>query len=104
MRHRALPTQWRDTLLAIELEERDGAFTGRVLGVPSSGEGKVVRVKEQWGDDVLTRSETWFYSDSVRDLPLLEAVTHAIAVNPDATLDEHARLVGWPIVSTRRDD
>jgi phosphoserine phosphatase len=46
-------------------------------------------------------SESWFYSDSLNDLPLLQRVTHPFAVDPDATLEAHARLNGWPILSLR---
>ncbi|MGZ5085328.1 MAG: HAD family hydrolase, partial [Usitatibacter sp.] len=45
--------------------------------------------------------ESWFYSDSLNDLPLLERVTHPVAVDPDATLRAHAAGRGWPIISLR---
>ena len=41
---------------------------------------------------------SYFYSDSLNDLPLLEVVSHAVAVNPDATLRDHAATQGWPII------
>jgi len=44
-------------------------------------------------------SESWFYSDSLNDLPLLERVTHPVAVDPDPTLREHAGRKGWRIIS-----
>ncbi|HET8609718.1 MAG TPA: HAD-IB family hydrolase, partial [Burkholderiales bacterium] len=43
--------------------------------------------------------ESWFYSDSLNDLPLLERVTHPVAVDPDATLRAHAQEHGWPVIS-----
>jgi phosphoserine phosphatase len=45
--------------------------------------------------------ESWFYSDSLNDLPLLNKVTHPVAVDPDATLKAHAEENGWPIISLR---
>ena len=90
-----------DTLIAIELEEENGEFTGRPTGVPSSGEGKVPRIKEFFGADVLERHETWFYSDSIRDLPLLSVVDHPMVVNGDAALLSHAQAHTWPCISTK---
>ncbi|HNR10069.1 MAG TPA: HAD-IB family hydrolase, partial [Nitrosomonas europaea] len=46
--------------------------------------------------------QSWFYSDSLNDLPLLKKVTHPVAVDPDATLHEHAKKSGWPIISLRQ--
>ena len=45
--------------------------------------------------------ESWFYSDSHNDLPLLERVTHPVAVDPDATLRPLAQERGWPVISLR---
>jgi HAD superfamily hydrolase (TIGR01490 family) len=91
-------------LIATEPEERGGEFTGRVRGVPSFREGKVTRVETWFADHGLTWSsfaETWFYSDSLNDLPLLGKVTHPVAVDPDETLKEHALENGWMIISLR---
>lgn len=92
-------------LIATEPEEKGGEFTGRVLGTPSFREGKVQRL-EQWlsarglgWDDV---AESWFYSDSFNDLPLLERVTHPVAVDPDTTLLAYAQARGWPVISLRQ--
>ena len=91
-------------LVATEPEEAGGEFTGRVCGVPSFREGKVVRV-EEWlaerGLDWGSFTETWFYSDSLNDLPLLNKVTHPVAVDPDETLKETALEQGWMIISLR---
>jgi phosphoserine phosphatase len=45
--------------------------------------------------------ETWFYSDSLNDLPLLQMVTHPVAVDPDETLKEHALAGDWLMISLR---
>ncbi|SDA24000.1 HAD-superfamily subfamily IB hydrolase, TIGR01490 [Nitrosospira sp. Nsp11] len=91
-------------LIATEAEQRDGEYTGRVSGVPCFREGKIARL-ESWLDEHnltwLSFLESWFYSDSLNDLPLLNKVTHPVAVDPDATLKAHAEKKGWPIISLR---
>jgi len=91
-------------LVATEPEQRDGEFTGGVVGQPCFREGKVVRVQLwlaehglNWG----SFKETWFYSDSLNDLPLLSLVTNPVAVDPDETLKEAALENGWMIISLR---
>ncbi|MBL8520424.1 MAG: HAD family hydrolase [Betaproteobacteria bacterium] len=90
-----------DHLIACQVEVLDGRYTGRSTGVPSMGKGKITRV-EQWlggrGQSLAAFDKVYFYSDSLNDLPLLEAVSHPVAVNPDAVLREHARTQGWPIL------
>ena len=89
-------------LIATEPEQRDGEFTGAVRGIPCFRDGKVVRL-EAWlaerGGSLAACSESWFYSDSLNDLPLLERVSHPVAVDPDETLRAHAERSGWPIIS-----
>ncbi|MDP2433867.1 MAG: HAD family hydrolase [Pseudomonadota bacterium] len=91
-------------LIATEPEQVNGDFTGRVAGAPSFREGKVARL-EQWlseqGKTWADVTESWFYSDSLNDLPLLARVHHPVAVDPDATLREHAEKHGWPVISLR---
>ncbi len=91
-------------LIATEPEQKDGEFTGRVAGVPSFREGKVVRM-ENWlaerGWNWESFGMTWFYSDSLNDLPLLAKVKHPVAVDPDATLRAYAEKQGWAVISLR---
>ena len=91
-----------DHLLATELEVRDGRFTGRPSGVPCFRQGKVTRLAE-WlvgrGQTLASFSSSWFYSDSLNDLPLLERVTHPVAVDPDETLRREALARGWRVIS-----
>ena len=88
-------------LIATEPEEHDGRFTGRVAGVPAYREGKVTRLDAWLQEHSLRLDQSWFYSDSHNDLPLLNRVSHPVAVNPDPMLSEIARARGWPIISLR---
>ena len=81
-----------------------GRFTGKPRGTPAFREGKIERVArwlESMALDLGCFEESRFYSDSFNDLPLLSLVTHPIAVDPDATLREHALSQGWPVMSLR---
>ncbi|MGB7180557.1 MAG: HAD family hydrolase [Burkholderiaceae bacterium] len=89
-------------LLAIELEVVDGQFTGRHSGVPSFREGKITRTR-QWlaglGHKLEDFDQSWFYSDSINDLPLMELVSNPVATNPDPKLAEIASARNWPVVN-----
>jgi HAD superfamily hydrolase (TIGR01490 family) len=91
-------------LIATEPEEIGGEFTGRASGVPSFREGKVIRLEAWLAERGLSWdsfTDTWFYSDSLNDLPLLAKVKHPVAVDPDETLKETALEQGWMIISLR---
>ena len=93
-----------ENLIATEPEEVDGEFTGRVAGTPAFREGKVERLREWLKEHDLKWEmfdEIWFYSDSLNDLPLLEIVSHPVAVDPDETLKEHALREDWLVISLR---
>ncbi len=89
-------------LIATEPEQRNGEFTGGVSGLPCFKEGKPQRL-EAWlaarGETLQTYAKSVFYSDSHNDLPLLQMVTHPVAVDPDDTLRAHAEAAGWPVMS-----
>ena len=91
-------------LIASEAGFDAGRYTGKLVGIPAFREGKVTRVSE-WlssrGQQLADFSETWFFSDSTNDLPLLETVTHPVAVDPDPALEELARQRRWPVISLR---
>jgi len=88
-------------LIATEAEYVAGRYTGRIEGVPSFKEGKVLRVND-WlagmGLALADFSETFFYSDSVNDVPLLEVVNRPIAANPSPALREIAQTRGWQVL------
>lgn len=91
-------------LIATEPEVLAGRFTGRTAGMPCFQAGKLTRVRE-WlgglGRALESFEESWFYSDSHNDLPLLSAVTTPVAVDPDPVLAAHATGRRWPILSWR---
>jgi HAD superfamily hydrolase (TIGR01490 family) len=91
-----------DNLIATEAGHDHGEFTGDAVGTPCFREGKVRRLDE-WlagrGQTLDSFAQSWFYSDSLNDLPLLSRVTHPVAVDPDATLRAHAEKHDWPIIS-----
>lgn len=91
-------------LVATVPAHENGRFTGAPRGQPAFREGKIARVEAWletlglwWG----TFAQTTFYSDSLNDLPLLEMVSHPVAVDPDETLRGHAARLGWPVLSLR---
>jgi len=83
----------------------NGRFTGKPRGTPSFKEGKIARV-EAWLESLGfwwgSFAESYFYSDSHNDLPLLKKVSHPIAVDPDDTLRAHSQTQGWPVISVRQ--
>ncbi|MFG6139418.1 HAD family hydrolase [Halomonas sp. B23F22_10] len=84
-----------DAALATELEVVDGRYTGRAQGTRTFRDGKL-RALGEWLEGAAVR-ESWGYSDSRNDLPLLEAVDRPHAIHPDATLAAVARQRGWPM-------
>ncbi len=80
------------------LEARDGVYTGGFEGPFCYREGKPVRMRELAGARGLDLESSWAYSDSESDLPMLRAVGHPVAVNPDRELAMVARAHGWEIM------
>lgn len=90
-----------DTLLATECEMLDGRYTGRLTDIPCFQEGKVTRIERWLAETGQSLDDSYFYSDSRNDLPLLERVSHPVAVDPDPILREIAQARGWKILSLR---
>ena len=91
-------------LIATIPAQENGRFTGQPRGTPSFREGKIVRVDawlESLGLWLGSFEQSWFYSDSLNDLPLLEKVTHPVAVDADATLAAAAEERDWLRISLR---
>ncbi|MDO5686521.1 MAG: HAD family hydrolase [Neisseria sp.] len=88
-----------ENIIGVRLEvDANKRYTGNHLGTPSFKEGKVKRLSE-WlaarGKTLSDYAQSYFYSDSHNDLPLLEVVSVPIAVNPDPKLAAHAAKRGW---------
>jgi len=93
-----------ENLIATEPEMRSGYYTGRIEGVPNLREGKVTRLEAWLGARGLAFDafrQSYFYSDSINDLPLLSRVTHPVAVNADPHLARLAREKGWPQIDIK---
>ena len=76
-------------------------FTGEVKGIPNFREGKIQRVHDWLASQGLTLDQlprSYFYSDSMNDLPLLEKVSNPVATNPDKRLRSEAAKRNWPIL------
>ena len=98
-----------DDLLATEVAF-DGVgeaarCSGRTLGVPNMREGKLTRMRawlQAQGLPAAALGRAVFYSDSVNDLPLLQAVGEPVAVDPDARLRAHALAAHWRVIDLPR--
>ena len=93
-----------ENLIGTDPEEKEGEFTGKVSGLPSFKEGKVTRLEAWLKNKKLSLAsfeKSYFYSDSHNDLPLMQKVTHPVAVDSDDVLSEYAKSKGWPQISLR---
>lgn len=90
-----------DHLLATQAQLQNGAYTGKVEGVPCFQHGKVERLEQWLADSGHSMQGSYFYSDSINDLPLLELVDNPVVVDPDSRLAEHASALNWPSISLR---
>tara|TARA_B110000971_G_scaffold177233_1_gene182880 strand:- start:310 stop:966 length:657 start_codon:yes stop_codon:yes gene_type:complete len=88
-------------LLATDAEIVDGRYSGKVDGTPTYKEGKVIRLNAWLKEQNETLEGSWFYSDSINDLPLLLEVDHAVAVDPCPALRDEAEAKNWQIISLR---
>ena len=86
-------------ILATEPEIINNRYSGKVSGTPCFREGKVKRLTDWLKETGGNLADSYFYSDSHNDLPLLEMVKKPIAVDPDDTLRSHAEMKGWDIIS-----
>jgi HAD superfamily hydrolase (TIGR01490 family) len=98
-----------DDLVSTRTATLDGSagapYSGEIDGEPCYREHKLTRVN-QWlagrGRSLGAFGESWFYSDSIGDLPLLRAVSHPVAVWPDERLRTHAQQAGWQVLEFDR--
>ncbi len=93
---------FENLIATIPEQNADGNYTGKIFGTPSFKVGKVIRVR-QWlanlGKNLEDFDQSWFYSDSMNDLPLMELVTNPVATNPSPALRETAQARKWQILN-----
>jgi HAD superfamily hydrolase (TIGR01490 family) len=87
-----------DHVISTEMEENGGRLTGFVKGEPPYQRGKIAAYENWLKENGLSIGESWFYSDSANDLPLLNHVDHPVAVAPDEKLRKIAEEKGWEIL------
>ncbi len=86
-----------DGMLATRLEIMDGRYTGKILPPYCIAGDKIGYAEQICRDHGVTLTEAAYYGDSSSDIPILEAVGHAVAVNPNGLLLERAEEARWPI-------
>jgi HAD superfamily hydrolase (TIGR01490 family) len=84
--------------IGMRSEVRDGVYTGKPAGPFTYREGKAVAIRELAEREGIDLTESYGYSDSESDLPMMRAVGHPVAVNPDRALERVAREEGWRIM------
>jgi hypothetical protein len=91
-----------DGSLGSRSEIVDGVYTGRSDGTFAYGAGKAELIAELAAAEGIALAESYGYSDSESDLPMLRAVGYPVAVNPDAKLAAVAAAEGWPVLRFAR--
>ncbi len=86
-----------DEVVCPSLGERDGRLTGHLQSAPPTGEARALLMASYAAAEGLELSESVAYADSASDLPMLEAVGHPVAVNPETKLAALARRRGWHV-------
>jgi len=87
--------------MATRMVVEDGRYTGDI-DFYCYGEGKVRAIQELAAREGYALEHCYAYSDSITDLPMLEAVGHPSVVNPDRALRRQATARGWPVLSFSR--
>jgi HAD superfamily hydrolase (TIGR01490 family) len=90
-----------DRVVATRMVTVDGRYTG-AIDFYAYGENKAVAIRQVAAEMGYDLADCWAYSDSVTDLPMLEAVGHPTAVNPDRALRKAALERGWPVLTFSR--
>lgn len=93
-------------IAAMPETDAQGKLTGRLLGTPTSGPGKITHMHawlERLGRPFESFERSHFYSDSHNDIPLLSIVSHPVATNPSSKLASHAAALGWPTIQLFND-
>ncbi len=82
--------------------DEESRFTGKLIKPVSYGAGKIELAESFAKETGVDLQESYYYSDSITDLPVLERFGHPVAVNPDALLKKAARQRDWPVIEFRK--
>jgi HAD superfamily hydrolase (TIGR01490 family) len=88
--------------IGTKVERKNGILTGKLVGTPIHGAEKRRAIKALAKDRSLSLKRSYAYSDSQNDLPMLTAVGHPVAVNPDKILTRYAKAADWPIYDFKK--
>jgi len=88
--------------IGTKVERKNGILTGKLVGKPIHGPTKKSAIKELAKTRNLSLRKSYAYSDSHNDLPMLTAVGHPVAVNPDKILTRYAKAADWPIYDFKK--
>jgi HAD superfamily hydrolase (TIGR01490 family) len=91
-----------DDVVCASIGEADGRLTGELVQAPPTGEARALTLAAYAGAEGIALEESVAYADSASDLPLLEAVGHPVAVNPEVKLAAIARRRGWHVENWAR--
>jgi putative phosphoserine phosphatase/1-acylglycerol-3-phosphate O-acyltransferase len=91
-----------DDVICSTLETRNGIFTGNPDGSLCFGKEKVARLTEFCIKHNIKPCDSWYYGDSIDDLPVLSSVGNPVCVNPDKKLLKAARKRGWKVLSLEK--
>ena len=88
--------------IGTKVERKNGILTGKLVGTPIHGPQKRKAILALAKDRNLSLKRSYAYSDSQNDLPMLTAVGHPVAVNPDKILTRYAKAADWPIYDFKK--
>jgi HAD superfamily hydrolase (TIGR01490 family) len=86
-----------DDIVCAHMVERGGRYTGELVDAPPTGEARALLMADYASAEGLELDQSVAYADSTSDLPMLEAVGHPVAVNPETKLAAVARKRGWHV-------
>jgi HAD superfamily hydrolase (TIGR01490 family) len=88
--------------IGTKVERKNGILTGKLVGKPIHGPQKRKAILALAKERNLSLKRSYAYSDSQNDLPMLTAVGHPVAVNPDKILTRYAKAADWPIYDFKK--
>ena len=86
-----------DALIATQIEWRDGSLTGDLQGKNCKGKEKLERLRSAYGNSQVNWKESYYYADSIADLPVFDTVGHPVLVNPDGKLQRVGFKRQWRV-------